>query len=332
MKADIVELKAAKPKNLSESDFETLVREREYFYATSMGIALYSKYVNAQYDITSSVPETFNTLWKELFDKNPADKAFIKKLPFSYWFLIQYEFFNTYQAAGFDGKKIAVNDTETTEQRRNRRLLYIPAQKAEYYLALVQHYNVNEGRLEKYALDDYYEFKKYYPKSTYTKYLEPEMQPLISFFARNEALPNGASYVNGYEKINSLEEMFKKTSGKKLYVDVWATWCHSCREEFKYKDDLYKLLAKNDIAVLYISVDDESRNEGWKKMIGHYGLIGYHIRVNKTLYKNLSNTFSDSGGLALPWYFLVNDKGEMAVKYAAAPSDLKALEADIKKL
>jgi len=329
LKADLTALKAAKPKTLSEKDFEMLVYEREYFYANALSLALYSKYMMAKYDRTAAVSDTFSIVWKEVFTKYPADKAIVRKLPLGYWFLLSYEFFNTYEAAGFDGKKIPENQDKTTEQRLKSRLLYIPAQNAEYYLALVQHFNVNEGRLEKYALDDYYAFKKYYPKSTYTKYLEPEMQPLISFFNRNEALPDGASYVEGYEKANSLEELLKKIPGKKLYVDVWATWCHSCRDEFKYKEALYKLLAKDDIAVLYISVDKDSHDEGWKKMIGHYGLKGYHIRVNKTLYKNLSDAFSNGGGLALPWYFLVNNKGEIAVKYAAPPSDLEKLKTQL---
>jgi thiol-disulfide isomerase/thioredoxin len=332
LKADLTALKAARPKTLSESDFEIVVHEREYFYANALSLALYSKYTSAKYDRTDAVPDAFNAVWKEVFTKYPADKAYIRKLPLGYWFLTSYEFFNTYQAAGFDGKKIPDNQNKTTEQRLNGRLLYIPAQNAEYYLALVQHFNVNEGRLEKFALDDYYAFKKHYPKSTYTKYLETEMQPLISFFNRNEALPNGASYVEGYEKVNSLEELLKKIPAKKLYVDVWATWCHACRDEFKYKEALYKLLAKDDIAVLYISVDKDSHDEGWKKMIGHYGLKGYHIRVNKTLYKNLSDAFSNGGGLALPWYFLVNNKGKIAVKYAAPPSDLEKLKQQLSEL
>lgn len=332
LKADLAALKTSKPKSLSEGDFEMIVREREYFYANSLSLALYSKYIMAKYDQTSAVPNAFNAVWKEVFLKHPADKAFIRKLPLGYWFLTSYDFFNTYQAVEFDGKKIPEDENLTEEQKRKRRLLYIPSENAEYYLALAQHFNVNEGRLEKYALDSYYEFKKYYPKSTYTKYLEPEMQPLISFFDRSDALPAGASYIEGYDTVNSLEELLKKIPGKKLYVDVWATWCHSCRDEFKHKDELYKLLAKDDVTVLYISVDKDSHNEGWKKMIGYYGLKGYHIRVNKTLYKNLSNTFSNGEGLALPWYFLVNTKGEIAVKYAAPPSELSKLESDIKKL
>nr|WP_322624140.1 TlpA disulfide reductase family protein [uncultured Flavobacterium sp.] len=329
LKSDLAALKAAKPKTLSESDFEMIVREREYFYANALSLALYTKYTMAKYDQTGAVPDAFNAVWKEVFVKHPADKAFIRKLPLGYWFLISYDFFSTFQAVGFDGKKIPEDENLTEEQKRERRLLYIPSENKEYYFALVQHFNVNEGRLEKYALDSYYEFKKYYPKSTYTKYLEPEMQPLISFFDRSDALPAGASYVEDYGTVNSLEELLKKMPGKKLYVDVWATWCHSCRDEFKHKEELYKLLAKDDVAVLYISVDEDSRNEGWKKMIGYYGLKGYHIRVNKTLYKNLSDTFSNGGGLALPWYFLVNNNGKIGVKYAAPPSDLEKLKTQL---
>jgi len=65
----------------------------------------------------------------------------------------------------------------------------------------------------------------------------------------------------------------------------------SCREEFKYKDELYKLLKANDITVVYISVNDDKRDEGWKKMIHFYGLQDHHISTNKALDSSISHKF-----------------------------------------
>lgn len=332
LQADIKALNAVSPKNMPIDDWLTVIHEREYFYATAMSLSIYFKHSNVKYHAGPPVPAAFNALWKDIYLKAAPNKAHVQKLPLGYWFLMGYEFFKQNEAVGFDIKKIIDNNDLNAEQRRKERLLYIPLQNAEYYLAVIQHNNVFEGQLEKYALEGYLDFKEFYPNSSYINYLEPEMAPLISFFATDGALPQGAAYVQNYESINTLDELIKKFSGKKLYFDVWATWCGSCREEFKYKDELYKLLMANDVTIIYVSVDNDKRDEGWKKMIGHYGLLGYHIRANAALDSSVSYAFSGGEGISLPWYFLVNTKGEIAVKYAAPPSELTKLEADIKKL
>ncbi|KGO94225.1 redoxin family protein [Flavobacterium subsaxonicum] len=330
--ADLNALRAAAPKATKTDYLLPLIHEREYFYATAMSIAINVKHGNVLYENAPPVADAFNTLWKNLYVKAAPDKTWVQKLPFGYWFLLNYEFFKTYEAVGFNSKKNMPNNNLTTQEKRTERLQYMPAQNAEYYLAVIQHYNVFEGQLQEYALDSYLDFKKFYPNSTYIKYLEPEMAPLISFFAKSSALPTGAAYVNNYAQVNTMDELLKQFAGKKLYIDVWATWCGPCRDEFKYKDTLYKLLAANNITVIYISVDDENRDEGWKKMIGHYGLQGHHIRTNKVFYDQLKKMYDGTGGIAIPWYMLVNTNGTIAALHAAPPSDMSKLEEQIKKL
>jgi thiol-disulfide isomerase/thioredoxin len=332
LQADIKALNAVSPKNMPIDDWLTVIHEREYFYATAMSLGIYFKHSNVKYHGGLPVPAAFDALWKDVYLKAAPDKALVQKLPLGYWFLMGYEFFKQNEAVGFDIKKIIDNNDLNTEQKRKKRLLYIPAQNAEYYLAVIQHNNVFEGQMEKYALDGYIDFKKTYPASSYTKYLEPEMAPLTAFFAQSGNLPQGAAYVDNYVNINSLEELIKKFPGKKLYIDVWATWCGPCRDEFKYKDALYKLLAANNITVVYISIDQDTRDEGWRKMIGHYGLQGYHIRTNKALASSVSHHFSGTESISIPWYILIGSKGEIAVKYAAPPSEMGKLEKEISKL
>ena len=208
----------------------------------------------------------------------------------------------------------------------------MPLLNAEYYYAASIYNNAFGSYKQKDVIAEFDHFKQQYPKSGYIKYLEPKVAPVVAFFTSNSTLPPNAAYINDYAGINTLNELIKKFPGKKLYFDVWATWCGSCRDEFKYKDELYKLMKANDIMVIYVSVDDDERDETWRKMISHYKLEGQHIRANKMLDKNLRLTFSGKGGIALPWYFLVDSKGEIAVKYAAPPSDMAKFEADIQKM
>lgn len=330
--ADIKVLEAAVPKNAGVDYLEPLSRERQYFYATAMSLALFSKHSHIKYHGGPPVPAAFSALWKGVYTKVTPDKDYIKKLPLGFWYLNGYEFFKMYEEVGFDGTKVIYNPEMSREEIRKKSESYIPAQNVEYFLAVSQHQNVFEGQMEKYALDSYLDFKKAYPNSSYTKYLEPEMAPLIAFFAQSGELPQGAAFVDKYADVNSLEELINKFTGKKLYVDVWATWCGPCLDEFKYKEELYKLLAANNITVVYISIDQDNRDEGWKKMIGHYGLQGYHIRANKALSRNLSHHFSGSESISIPWYVLIDSKGKIAVKYATPPSDIAKLEQEIKKM
>ncbi len=306
-----------------------LLLERRFFYAMSLNFAVYKKHSISEFDTGIAVPAAFNTIWQNIYTKiNPNDTA-LQTTPLGYWYINSYKFYKMYEAVGFDGKKIA---NTTSMPPMERMVQYIPEKNLDYYLAADLYSRVSEGQMEKSTYLDYLDYQKQYPNSPYSKYLEPKMVPLVSFYAQSGELPQGAAYVEGYNEVNSLEELIKKCPGKKLYIDVWATWCGWCREEFKYKNELYKLLKANDITVVYLSVDEESRDEGWKKMIGYYGLLGHHIRTNKAFSKQLYQLYNGTGGLAIPWHILVNNKGVVSALHAPAPSELDKLETEIKKL
>ena len=56
---------------------------------------------------------------------------------------------------------------------------------------------------------------------------------------------------------NELKTIFDQVKGSELFINVWATWCEPCREEFP---ELVKLADnyKNQIYFIGISVDDAS--------------------------------------------------------------------------
>lgn len=70
---------------------------------------------------------------------------------------------------------------------------------------------------------------------------------------------NSDIIVNKIDSV-SLDNLIKERNGKILLINIWATWCIPCREEFP---DLVKLNSayKNKIDVVAVSVDYEDEIE-----------------------------------------------------------------------
>jgi thiol-disulfide isomerase/thioredoxin len=105
-----------------------------------------------------------------------------------------------------------------------------------------------------------------------------------------------------------------------VYIDVWATWCGPCREEFPESKKLVKEFeGNNDVVFLYVSLDENV--DAWKKMLKD-GTVppGSHI-----------NQQSDSPGSlwakyllwGIPRYIMVNKDGTMLKAHAPRPSSGK---------
>src|SRR5690606_13537933 len=156
------------------------------------------------------------------------------------------------------------------------------------------------------------QFKEEYPSSKYTNFVESEIIPIITFHKKqNETLNENVHFVENAENINSLKDVIKNLNANKVYVDVWATWCSPCKEEFKYNNELYKLLKNKEITMLYISTDKENKNGVWKGMIKYYELEGHHIRINEKFHNDLRNLRGRENSFYIPWHFITDAEGNI---------------------
>ena len=125
------------------------------------------------------------------------------------------------------------------------------------------------------------------------------------------------------ENIKSLEEAIKPMYGKKIYIDIWATWCKPCLMEFAHNEALKKILEENDIQQLYICLDSDTNVKNWKDCIKQYNLAGTHIRVNKEFSSDILRLFFNAGKMvSIPRYILIDEEGNIMVKNAKRPSQL----------
>ena len=207
---------------------------------------------------------------------------------------------------------------------------YLNGKALELYQASHIHYTCIQPRssFEKGLISLFEQFEKDYPQSEYAKYLKPYIAKIIEHHQIIEQPFDQATlFMDSYETINTLEEAIKSLKGKKIYIDVWATWCTPCIKEFEHNEALKKILTENDIQQLYISIDRDEDDQKWRNAIKQYHLTGVHIRTNEEFHFYLSKLYSaENPHLAIPWYILIDENGNIMEVRAKSPSQLVAGE------
>lgn len=200
--------------------------------------------------------------------------------------------------------------------------------------AIVVEQKYNQGNVvgfEPVDLNKTYEYlKKKYPESEYVALLAKDFEPSIQ---KNEMMQKDAVYYITHT-VNTLSDLSKlpELKDKHLLVDFWATWCMPCHQEFSYKDKMEKILsANNNLACVYISIDEDKRDSLWKANVETLQLYGYHIRAQKQLVKDLEDKIFQSQTITIPRYILISSEGEFLDINLPNPSYGNELEKAIQK-
>lgn len=121
------------------------------------------------------------------------------------------------------------------------------------------------------------------------------------------------------KSINDLAHFFKE---QYVYIDIWASWCISCRREFASKNDaIDSFLNKHNIARVYLSIDDPKVKPVWEKLVYKYHLIGYHLLAGADLFEDIQkHIFKSENSVEVPRYIIVKN-GKIVELNAFLPSD-----------
>jgi thiol-disulfide isomerase/thioredoxin len=171
------------------------------------------------------------------------------------------------------------------------------------------------------------EIKDKYPNSTNIKHFEPQIDKLKSYLETHGH--DGIKIID--QEYNSFAALIKEFEGRNILIDVWATWCAPCIQEFKHKEILQPFINNKSLDVLYISVDKPALEERWKKAVQFNELLGSHYRADVKFKEDMWNVV---GGLkyGIPRYILVNKSGKIFKHTAARPSEGPLLLAEIQQL
>lgn len=145
---------------------------------------------------------------------------------------------------------------------------------------------------------------------------------------------NQIKIIPNYKQINSISELLKLFKNKPVFLDLWATWCNPCLEEFKYSKPLYEYLTKNGIEIIYVSFDKEKDDSVWREIIKSNELFGNHVRANKSLQDSLTTLIWGAiDAYSIPNYLLFNKNGRLVNKNNLPPDTgiklFKQIEGDL---
>jgi thiol-disulfide isomerase/thioredoxin len=120
-----------------------------------------------------------------------------------------------------------------------------------------------------------------------------------------------------------LKDLIKSNySNKRIFIDMWATWCAPCKIEFKkYDSAFYRTLSELDASLVFISIDKSSAAKAWEKDIYKYQLKGAHFLAGKKLLQSLQQEVFKNGTVSIPRYLVVSESGAILSSDFIRPSD-----------
>lgn len=251
---------------------------------------------------------------------------------FNYWYVINSWYFNYFIRQVRGTFKPATND-DLAQQAIYEAIdaHYTGEPMREFQVATLLQLMVLEKRYETIIPGLYDAFVKRYPKSLFTPVLEPGMEDVKVFLAtRKTEFSPEQRFLEQYATINSVEELAARFKDKAVFMDLWATWCGPCKKEFAYSPALKAMLDKNNIELLYVSIDRDAVDAQWKNMIKFYNLKGHHVRASKKLNEDIFRMFNKNEVLAIPRYVLFKD-GRIILSEAKEPSSKEALYQQIRE-
>ncbi|PQJ76018.1 TlpA family protein disulfide reductase [Polaribacter gangjinensis] len=115
------------------------------------------------------------------------------------------------------------------------------------------------------------------------------------------------------------KEIIEKYQGKKVLINVWASWCADC---IKGLPELKKI-QKSYPSVIFLNISVDENSLGWRKGIERFQILGEHYNLPKGM-KN--GDLVDFLNLRwIPRYIIVDEKGSISLFKATKITDERIL-------
>lgn len=131
------------------------------------------------------------------------------------------------------------------------------------------------------------------------------MTGCLSNEEKKESLPK-ANYDMELENSKGERVSMEEFRGKKLFINVWATWCPPCIKEMPTIQNLYEEVGDKEVAFLMLSM-----NQDFQKAIDYRDKYGYDFEI----YRPMSGIPAMYHTELIPTTFVINSEGYLVLQH-----------------
>lgn len=163
----------------------------------------------------------------------------------------------------------------------------------------------------------------------YQEFLSITNDPIIkqtltdNYNATNALQPGNPSPKFDYENQKGGKTSLENLKGKYIYIDLWATWCSPCREQFPFLQKVEEQYKGRNIEFVAISLDAIKDHSKWSKFVSEKQLSGIQLLADKEFE---SKFIKDYGIHEIPTFILLDPNGNIVSARAPKPSDPKLID------
>lgn len=177
----------------------------------------------------------------------------------------------------------------------------------------------------KYAMAHTKDKKSYY--ENYLKICEDSLysREITNIYNNVTALSKGnkTPVFNNYKSQEGKYVSLEDFKGKFLLIDVWATWCGPCIQEFPSLKAIQEQFRGKNIEFISISIDKKKDYKKWESFIRKNNLEGIQLIADKDWNSDFIKSY---GIMTIPRFIIIDPKGNIINSNAPKPSSKQLIE------